>query len=216
MSQPVRCVESESQFGLKKSRKSNPLPSAVKVSRVTCSEIRRHLSCQAYKITTPKLEAPATFLPRFSWRNPRRKQRILDLMSWHQKLLLAKPIAMSERPSIAGVPFSDNSTRNRPPVNPYCCMESRSIVGSQIALKDRNPMRGALEDLRYAAAVLRRTPSLTAVAVLTLALGIARHHDCLFGWIDGMVLHPFRGATDDGQLAVLRIPFAAAWRHRGL
>lgn len=63
-------------------------------------------------------------------------------------------------------------------------------------------MRGTLEDLRYAAGVLRRTPALTAVAVLTLALGIAAT-TTVFGWIDGMVLHPFHGATDDGQLAVL-------------
>jgi predicted permease len=63
-------------------------------------------------------------------------------------------------------------------------------------------MRGVLEDLRYAAGVLRRTPVLTAVAVLTLALGIAAT-TTVFGWIDGMVLHPFRGAADDGQLAVL-------------
>jgi predicted permease len=63
-------------------------------------------------------------------------------------------------------------------------------------------MRDVLEDLQYAARVLRRTPALTAVAVLTLALGIAAT-TTVFGWIDGMVLHPFRGATDDGQLAVL-------------
>lgn len=63
-------------------------------------------------------------------------------------------------------------------------------------------MRNALDDLRYAARVLRRTPALTAVAVLTLALGIAAT-TAVFGWIDGMVLHPFRGASDDGQLAVL-------------
>jgi predicted permease len=63
-------------------------------------------------------------------------------------------------------------------------------------------MLGILEDLRYAAGVLRRTPSLTAVAVLTLALGIAVT-TTVFGWIDGMVLHPFRGAADDGQLLVL-------------
>jgi predicted permease len=63
-------------------------------------------------------------------------------------------------------------------------------------------MRGVLEDLRYAASVLRRTPALTAVAVLTLALGIAAT-TTVFGWIDGMVLHPFRGAKDNGQLAVL-------------
>jgi predicted permease len=35
-----------------------------------------------------------------------------------------------------------------------------------------------------------------------LALGIAAT-TTVFGWIDGMVLHPFRGAADDGQLAVL-------------
>jgi hypothetical protein len=63
-------------------------------------------------------------------------------------------------------------------------------------------MRGILDDLRYAGGVLRRTPALTAVAVLTLALGIAAT-TTVFGWIDGMVLHPFRGATDDGRLAVL-------------
>jgi predicted permease len=63
-------------------------------------------------------------------------------------------------------------------------------------------MRGFLEDLRYAAGVLLRTPAWTAVAVLTLALGIAAT-TTVFGWIDGMVLHPFRGAADDGQLAVL-------------
>ncbi|HSB17448.1 MAG TPA: ABC transporter permease [Bryobacteraceae bacterium] len=43
---------------------------------------------------------------------------------------------------------------------------------------------------------------MTAVAVLTLALGIAAT-TAVFGWIDGMVLHPLRGAADDGQLAVL-------------
>jgi len=63
-------------------------------------------------------------------------------------------------------------------------------------------MRDGLSDLRYAARVLGRNPALTAVAVLTLALGIAVT-TTVFGWIDGMVLHPFRGATDDGRLAVL-------------
>src|SRR5580704_12488086 len=63
-------------------------------------------------------------------------------------------------------------------------------------------MRGILEDLHCAAGVLRRTPAWTAVAVLTFALGIGAT-TTVFGWIDGMVLHPFRGATNDGQLAVL-------------
>src|SRR5574337_2199895 len=63
-------------------------------------------------------------------------------------------------------------------------------------------MRDVFADLLYAARVLRRTPTLTAVAVVPLALGIAAA-TTVFGWIDGMVLHPFRGCRDDGQLAVL-------------
>src|SRR3974377_689484 len=63
-------------------------------------------------------------------------------------------------------------------------------------------MRSILQDFLYAARVLRRTPSLTAVAVLTLALGIAAT-TTVFGWIDGMVLHPFHGARDAGQIPVL-------------
>jgi predicted permease len=63
-------------------------------------------------------------------------------------------------------------------------------------------MRGIVEDFQYAARVLGRTPALTAVAVLTLALGICVV-TTVFGWIDGMVLHPFHGAANDGQLAIL-------------
>ncbi len=63
-------------------------------------------------------------------------------------------------------------------------------------------MRGILEDFRYAARVLGRTPGLSAIAVLTLALGIFLA-TTVFGWIDGMVLHPFGGVSGDGQLAVL-------------
>src|ERR1700693_3181862 len=65
-----------------------------------------------------------------------------------------------------------------------------------------------LEGFRYAAGVPRRSPALTTVAVLTLALGIAAI-TTVFGWIDGMVLHPFRGATDDRQLAVLESVYAS-------
>ena len=60
-------------------------------------------------------------------------------------------------------------------------------------------MRGILEDFRYAAGVLRRTPTWTAVAVLTLALGIAAT-TTVYGWIDGMVLHPFRGRSEERRV----------------
>jgi putative ABC transport system permease protein len=49
--------------------------------------------------------------------------------------------------------------------------------------------------------------------VLTLALGIAAI-TTVFGWIDGLVLHPFRGARDDGQLAVLESVNASGMQHQ--
>jgi putative ABC transport system permease protein len=86
---------------------------------------------------------------------------------------------------------------------------ARRSFGGRDAMKETYRARRPIhfvdtmaQDVRYAAGVLRRTPTLTAVAVLTLALGIAAT-TTVFGWIDGMVLHPFRGAADDGQLAVL-------------
>jgi len=79
----------------------------------------------------------------------------------------------------------------------------------------KNYMWAILEDFRYAAGVLRRTPTFTIVAVLTLALGIAAT-TTVFGWIDGLVLHPFRGATDDGQLAVLESVHASGIQAPGV
>ena len=61
---------------------------------------------------------------------------------------------------------------------------------------------GVLQDVRYALRGIRRNLGFSTLVVLIMALGIAAT-TTVFGWIDGMVLHPFRGATDDGQLAVL-------------
>ena len=59
-------------------------------------------------------------------------------------------------------------------------------------------MRSLYEDLRYAIRVLRGSPGFTAVAVLTLALGIAANAT-VFGWIDTLLVRPFPGvAGGDG------------------
>jgi predicted permease len=64
-------------------------------------------------------------------------------------------------------------------------------------------MRTLWQDLRYGLRVLRGNPTLTAVAVLTLALGIAVS-TTVFSWIDGVLLHPYPG-VQHGRLAVLEM-----------
>lgn len=63
-------------------------------------------------------------------------------------------------------------------------------------------MRGICDDLRYAIRVLRNSPGFTAVAVVTLALGIAANAT-VFGWINTLLLNPFPGVDRGEQLAAL-------------
>jgi len=63
-------------------------------------------------------------------------------------------------------------------------------------------MRSLYEDLRYAIRVLRGSPGFTAVAVLTLALGIAAN-TTVFGWIDNLLVRPFPGVSGGGRLAAI-------------
>ena len=63
-------------------------------------------------------------------------------------------------------------------------------------------MRSLYEDLRYAIRVLRGSPGFTAVAVLTLALGIAAN-TTVFGWIDTLLVRPFPGVAGDRRLAAI-------------
>ena len=59
-----------------------------------------------------------------------------------------------------------------------------------------------LKDLRFAFRLLRKNWTLTAIAVLTLALGIAIN-TTVFSWIDSVLLHPFPGVRDAKNLALI-------------
>lgn len=59
-----------------------------------------------------------------------------------------------------------------------------------------------LHDLRHAARGLAGRPGFTAIAVLTLALGIGAN-SVIFSWIDATLLHPLPGITDPRSLVSL-------------
>src|SRR5580698_768938 len=59
-----------------------------------------------------------------------------------------------------------------------------------------------LHDLRYGLRTMARNPSFTAVAVLTLAIGIGVTTTA-FTWINGVMLQPLAGVADPSRLVVL-------------
>ena len=59
-----------------------------------------------------------------------------------------------------------------------------------------------LHEIRHAMRSLRSRPAFTAVAILTLALGIGANA-VIFSWIEATLLSPIPGATDQSSIAVL-------------
>jgi predicted permease len=65
-------------------------------------------------------------------------------------------------------------------------------------------MSALLRNIRFALRVLWSSPGFTAVAMLTLGLGIACT-TTVFSWIDTVLVHPYPGTARSGELAVFEM-----------
>ena len=63
-------------------------------------------------------------------------------------------------------------------------------------------MAAIFGDLQYGLRTMRKTMGFTAVAVLTMAVGIAAN-TTVFSWINATLLHPFPGAGDPARIVAL-------------
>src|SRR5205809_3738961 len=78
----------------------------------------------------------------------------------------------------------------------YDC--SRMLLG----VGSGDSMETLIQDVRYGLRMLRKSPGLTAVAVLTLALGIGAD-STIFSWIHGTLLNPIPGVSHASQVVEL-------------
>src|ERR1700758_1096079 len=63
-------------------------------------------------------------------------------------------------------------------------------------------MTGLMQDLRYSLRTFRNRPMFTAVAILTIAIGIGAN-TTIFSWLRSLVLNRFPGAFDPERIVAI-------------
>ncbi len=63
-------------------------------------------------------------------------------------------------------------------------------------------MNTLVQDIAYGLRILRRTPVISAIAVLCLALGIGANA-AVFSWMEGILLRPYSGVADQERLVAI-------------
>jgi len=129
--------------------------------------------------------------------------RLLSLMGWRRadddvKGELESHIAMHVEDGVrAGL--SREEARRRALIRLGGAEQTRQAYRDRVTLLW---LEDLLHDLRFGARMLARNRPFTAVAVLTLAIGIGASAT-VFTWIDAMLLQPLGGVTDPSRLATI-------------
>ena len=86
---------------------------------------------------------------------------------------------------------------------------ARVVFGNAASARERFALRHRVQwletirqDVRFGFRMMRRNPGVTAVAILTLAIGIAASAT-VFAWIDAVLLEPLGGVTEANRLVTL-------------
>ena len=75
-------------------------------------------------------------------------------------------------------------------------------VHSFLTIFSESPMQGWFRDARYTLRQLRKTPTFTLTAILTLALGIGAN-STIFSWMNSTLFSPVPGANPHGTLVTM-------------